>query len=169
MSITENLLTDFNTESEYTRALLKAVPEEHLEWRPHEKSMTLGALAGHIAEAPAWTHSMLTERFDMTEAEREGYKPFVATSVDELLATRETNAVAFNTDLKGRDDDFMNAIWTMSAGGHEIMSLPRHAAIRTIIIRHISHHRGQLTVYLRLLGVPVPPTYGPTADVTDPV
>ena len=169
MSIAENLLTDFTAESEYTRALLEAVPEEHLDWRPHEKSMTLGALAGHIAEAPAWTHSMLTDRFDMTEVERGDYKPFVATGRQELLATREKNATAFHSDLGGRDDEFMNAIWTMSAGGHEIMSLPRHAAIRAIILRHVSHHRGQLTVYLRLLGVPVPPTYGPTADVTDPM
>jgi len=168
MSLAENLIADFNSESEFSRSLLAAVPEEHLEWRPHEKSMTLGALAGHIAEAPSWMHSMLTDRFDMTDVERGDYKPFVATNREELLATRETNAAAFNTDLMGRDDDFMTAIWTMSAGGHEIMSLPRHAAIRTIILRHISHHRGQLTVYLRLLGVPVPPTYGPTADVAEP-
>ena len=168
MSLVENLIADFNLESELTLALLGAVPQEHLEWRPHEKSMTLGALAGHIAEAPAWVHSMLTDRFDMTEIERGDYKPFVPTSREELLAERAKNAATFHSDLEGRDDPFMTRVWTMSTGGREIISAPRHAAIRSIILRHVSHHRGQLTVYLRLLDIPVPPTYGPTADVTDP-
>lgn len=168
MSLAENLIADFELESEMTLTLLGAVPEEHLEWRPHEKSMTLGALAGHIAEAPAWMHSMLTDSFDMTEIERGDYKPFVPADQKELLAERAKNAASFRADLEGRDDAFMSIIWTMSAGGHEIISAPRHAAVRSIILRHVSHHRGQLTVYLRMLDIPVPPTYGPTADAGEP-
>ena len=95
------------------------------------------------------------------------YQPFVPTSREQLLTTLETHQMGFVEFLEGRDDNFMTETWTMTSGGKELLSMPRDAAIRAVLIHHISHHRGQLTVYLRLLGVSVPPTYGPTADHQD--
>lgn len=164
MTIAESILRDFDVEVGYTRKVLEAVPEERLGWKPHEKSMSLGELAGHVAEAPMWVQSMLEDRFDLADAGGGDYRPFVPSRRDELEAALEENAAAFREALDGRDDEFMQAMWTMSSNGETVMSQPRDAAIRSIMLHHVSHHRGQLTVYLRLLGVAVPPTYGPTAD-----
>jgi uncharacterized damage-inducible protein DinB len=169
MSIAEGVVRDFNLETEFSRRLLEAVPADKLDWQPHEESMTLGQLAGHVAEAPSWVFAMGELSFDMADAGDGGeYVPFVPSNSGELMSTFEENAKGFGGFLAERDDEFMNETWTMSAGGKEILSLPRDAAIRSILIHHISHHRGQLTVYLRMLGVAVPPTYGPTADHPDP-
>lgn len=169
MSIAESVVRDFNHEADFSRRLLEAVPEDKLDWQPHEKSMTLGALAGHVAEAPSWINAMGTDSFDMADAGGDDgdYVPFVPSDRAALMSALEENAKGFAEFLDGRDDDFMSSTWTMSAGGKEMLSMPRDAAIRSILIHHISHHRGQLTVYLRLLGVEVPPTYGPTADTPD--
>lgn len=164
MSIAESIVRDFNNEAEHSRTLLTAVPGDKLDWQPHEKSMTLGALAGHVAEAPSWVNAMGEDHFDMADADGGDYKPFVPSGAEELLDALEENVKGFGEFLNGRDDAFMTSTWTMSSGGKQILSMPRDAAIRAILIHHISHHRGQLTVYLRLLGVAVPPTYGPTAD-----
>ncbi len=166
MTIAEAIIRDFQGESAFSRSVLEVVPEDKYDWKPHEKSMSLGQLAGHIAEGPSWITSMGTDSFDFAELGDE-YVPFVPADATELLEAQATNAKAFVEFLSGRDDDFMSAIWTMSAGGQEILSMPRDAVIRSIMIHHMSHHRGQLTVYLRLLGVEVPRTYGPTADFPD--
>jgi uncharacterized damage-inducible protein DinB len=163
MTIAESILRDHEAEAAFSRALLAAVPEERFSWKPHEKSMSLGELAGHIAEAPSWVEAMGTESFDFA-ALGEEYAPFAPSSSPELLETLDSNTAAFRRFLADRDDDFMSAEWSMSAGEHEIVREPRDAAIRSILLHHVSHHRGQLTVYLRLLGVEVPRTYGPTAD-----
>ena len=167
MSIAEAVVRDFNSESEHSKNLLGAVPEDKFGWKPHESSMSLGQLAGHVAEAPSWVQAMGGESFDMADAGGGDYEPFVPTSREDLLATLEENQKGFVEFLDGRDDDFMTATWTMTSGGKQMMSMPREAAIRSVLIHHVSHHRGQLTVYLRLLGVAVPPTYGPTADHQD--
>lgn len=166
MSIAETVVRDFQFETDFSRKVLAAVPEDKLDWRPHEKSMTLGQLAGHVAEAPSWIDGMEADSFDMAEAggEEGEYVPFVPADGAGLMEAFEKNAAHFVEFFDGREDDFMSATWTMSVGGHEVLSMPRDAAIRSILIHHVSHHRGQLTVYLRMLGVPVPQTYGPTAD-----
>lgn len=167
MTIAEAILRDFDVEAEYSRAVLDAVPDDRLAWKPHEKSMSLGELAGHVAEAPMWVQSMLEDHFDLADAGGGDYRPFVPAGRDELLAALEENATIFREALDGRDDEFMQATWTMSSNGETVMTQPRDAAIRSIMLHHVSHHRGQLTVYLRLLGVAVPQTYGPTADYPD--
>jgi uncharacterized damage-inducible protein DinB len=162
MSISQRITSDFQAEAGYTRAMLEAVPADKLDWKPHDKSWTLGALAGHLAEAPMWLGSMMEDEMDF--AEMGDYKPYVPGSKDELLAEFEKNAANVAPTLDGRDDDFMATSWTMKMAGKEIMTQPKRDVIRSIILHHWAHHRGQLSVYLRLLDVPVPKTYGPTAD-----
>lgn len=167
MSISERLVNDFKLEAQATRRVLEALPEDGFDWQPHEKSYTLGTLASHIAEAPSWVDSMMEDELDFAAMAEGDYTPFVAGSTAELLETLERNAKGFEAALTGRDDEFQSSEWTMRRGEKILLSLPRHAAIRSIILRHIVHHRGQITVYLRLMGVPVPPTFGPTADFPD--
>lgn len=168
MSISEGLVNDFKSEREKTRKVLQAVPEDQLDWSPHEKSMTLGALAGHIAENPAWIVAMHGDDFDLGDSGGgEGYQPYVPEGVADLVETFEKNAAMLEETVAGWDDEFQQTEWTMRQGDKVLMTQPRHAVIRTILINHGVHHRGQLTVYLRLLGASVPPTYGPTADYPD--
>ena len=166
MSISEALVADFRQEAGNTRLILDAVPEAKLDWKPHEKSMSLGQLAGHLAETPAWTPSMLADELDVSSMPSD-WKPFVPKNHESLLATFEQHARGFQDFLAGKDDAFLSGMWTMRHGEKVLMNLPKHAAIRQIAIHHVIHHRGQLTVYLRLLGVAIPPIYGPTADQPD--
>ena len=165
MSIADALLSDFRQEALNTRKILEAVPEDRLEWKPHEKSMTLGQLAGHIAETPGWAFGMMEDELDTASSEQE-WKPFVPESAEQCLTKLEECAAGFAQILDGRDDDFMSATWTMRHGDTIHMQAPRHAALRGVALHHWAHHRGQLTVYLRLLDVAIPSTYGPTADDT---
>lgn len=161
MPLSQALVADFKNESSNTRKVLEAVPEDRHDWKPHEKSMSLGRLAGHIAELPSLVPAVMDRELDFAA---EIYKPFIPTNRADLLRVFEQHVNGFEKAVAGRDDDFLSATWTLRYGQKVLMSLPRHAAIRTTAIHHVIHHRGQLTVYLRLLGVPVPPTYGPTAD-----
>jgi uncharacterized damage-inducible protein DinB len=162
MSIATDLIHDLEAETALTRKVLEAVPEDRLAWKPHERSMSLGTLASHLAETPAWLSSMLEA--DMDFAAMQDYRPFAARSRTELLAELGKNAGAAVAALRERDDALLESPWTMRNGATVLMQAPRHRAIREIGIHHWIHHRGQLTVYLRLLDVPVPATYGPTAD-----
>ena len=162
MSIAAELIRDIEAEAVKTRAMLAVVPDGRLDWKPHEKSMTLGALASHLAENPTWTSGMLEDEMDF--AAMGDYRPFEGKNRAEILAGLERNLSACVAALRGRDDAFLNQPWTMRNGPKVLMKAPRHAAIRGTAIHHWIHHRGQLSVYLRLLGVPVPQTYGPTAD-----
>ena len=168
MSIAEATIRDFNAEAELSRRLLEAVPDDQFAWKPHEKSMSLGQLAGHIAEAPSWVMAMGEDNFNW-DPENTEYTPFMPTSTDELLETLEQNTDACREFLEGRSDEFMSADWSMTMGEQTLMAGERDAMIRSTILHHIAHHRGQLTVFLRILDVPVPPTYGPTADNPEPM
>ena len=163
MSLARSLVTDFDNEAALTRKVLAAVPEDRLGWKPHEKSMSLGQLAGHIAETPGWCGAMLEPSFDFA-ASAADYKPFEPRSRKDLLDSFDRSASALGPIFKDRDDAFLQETWTMRNGDKVVMQQARHEAVRTIAIHHMIHHRGQLTVYLRLLGVAVPGTYGPTAD-----
>lgn len=165
-TISEALVADFKQEAASSRSYLESVPLDRADWKPHEKSMSLGQLAGHIAEMGSWTDSMLEDEFDL-EASAGDYRPFLPTSREELLAKFDENVAAFVECVEGRDDAMMSATWRMLMGGKPVMEAPRAVAIRSVLIHHQIHHRGQLAVYLRLLDVPVPPTYGPTADFPD--
>jgi uncharacterized damage-inducible protein DinB len=162
-SIAQSLIADLQQEGTYTRAILAAVPSDKLDWQPHEKSMSLGALASHIAETPSWLGSMMDDVFDFG-AMMADYQPFAAADQAELLSAFDENLAGAVALLEDKDDEFMVGIWRGVKGDKELMAGPRGAVARGILVNHTSHHRGQLTVYLRLLDVPVPPTYGPTAD-----
>ncbi|MCA8948192.1 MAG: hypothetical protein KDE27_01740 [Planctomycetes bacterium] len=164
MTISRLLLDDLAREADLTRSVLRAVPADRFDWRPHDRSMTLGALASHIAETPSWIEGMREDVFDM--ASLGDYQPFVATGTDELLTVFERN-LALCRDVVDGSDEFLRARWRMLQGSSVLADQPRHEAIRAIAIHHSIHHRGQLTVYLRLLDVAVPQTYGPTADLPD--
>jgi uncharacterized damage-inducible protein DinB len=165
VNIAQSIVADFERDAALSRSLLEAVPEDKLDWKPHEKSRTLGELAGHIAECPSWTGSMLEDSMDF--AELKDYQPFVPASKQELLENLEQNRAQFAPALDGKDDEFMRATWTMKMGGQVLLQQPRADVIRDIILGHNAHHRGQLTVYLRLLDAQVPKTFGPTADFPD--
>jgi uncharacterized damage-inducible protein DinB len=148
MAIKEGLLADFDHEMGTTRKLLERLPDDKLAWKPHEKSMTLGGLATHLGSIPNWAGAILNDTsFDLAAA-----PPNLAemTSRAEILA-------AF-------DQARERTPWTLKRGGQEVFTVPRVAAFRNFVLHHIIHHRGQLSVYLRLNDVPVPAIYGPSAD-----
>ncbi len=165
MTIAEDLVADFGREAAKTRGVLAACPEGHFGYKPHAKSMTLGALAGHVAENPLWVESMMEDSMDV--AAMDGYAPFAPTTADEAVAAFDVNVAKFVAALEGRADVFFAETWTMKAGDAVMMSAVRGEVVRDIGVHHMIHHRAQLTVYLRLLDAPVPSTYGPTADFPD--
>lgn len=164
MSIRASLLADLRLEAASTRRLLASVPPEHWDWRPHERSMPLGALASHLAENPSWGLATLERDLDLAAAFTDR-RPFVASGREELLATFDANAASLERALAAADEASLEVPWRMLDGERVLMTLPRHTALRVTLLHHQIHHRGQLSVYLRLLDVPVPRTYGPTADM----
>ena len=162
MGIGEPLAAELKHEAATTRRLLERVPEDKLGWKPHEKSMTLGRLAGHVAELPSLLGPVLrAEELDFASGE---YKPFNATSVAEILERFDKNIADGIEGLKGLEDARAFERWRLRSGDHVIAEQPRAAIVRGLVLNHVLHHRGQLSVYLRLLDVPLPPIYGPTAD-----
>ena len=163
MSISEQLIADFRRELKLTRRLLEAAPEEQFGWKPHERSMTLGQLVGHIVETPSWGPSMMEKEFDFA-VDGASYVPFVPSSHGELMASFDKNAEILLGVLEGKDDATLGETWTMRSGDMVMMQQPRHEVVRDMTLHHVAHHRGQLTVYLRLLEIKVPGIYGPSAD-----
>ncbi len=161
MTLAERLLADFRTESANTRKYLEAIPDDKLDWKPHEKSMSLGQLVAHIAENPSWVSSIAGDDLDFATVD---YKPLVVSSRAEAIAALDEHAATFEAALEGKSDEAMLETWTMRNGDAILMQAPRHEAMRATGIHHWIHHRGQLGVYLRLLDVAVPGIYGPTAD-----
>lgn len=156
------MLGEFDHEMASTRATLARLPESKVDYKPDPKSMSLGQLAGHIVEMVGWATMVLTTPgLDMNPGD---HKPFIPKSQAEALAALDQNVKTLRATLAGTSDADMMHVWTLKIGGQEIFSLPRAAAMRTMIMNHIIHHRAQLTVYYRLNGVPVPALYGPSAD-----
>jgi uncharacterized damage-inducible protein DinB len=153
---------DLEQELATTRRVLERVPDEHWDWQPHEKSMTLGRLATHLLELVyLGTGVVQRESFDPSTD-----RPAMAgpANRDELLRAFDTAAPAFIAAVDAVPSDAWGRIWQLTFKGQVFMKLPRASALRVMAISHPIHHRGQLSVYLRLLGVPVPSIYGPTAD-----
>jgi len=165
MSIGQSLLPEFDQEMDNTRKVLERVPDEKWNWKPHEKSGTLGWLATHVATVPEWlTMTMNTEELDYAPVDGPSYEPPKIENRAQMLAAFEKGVKEARESLiKGSDADFSKE-WTLLAGGQKIFAMPRSACIRGMILNHLIHHRGQLTVYFRLVGVPVPGLYGPSAD-----
>jgi uncharacterized damage-inducible protein DinB len=158
--IAEPLIAELAQESAATRRLLERVPEDKLSWKPHPKSMSVGELAFHIAILPRGIADLLSE----TTRELPTVPRPEATSVAEVLSTLDDSVAFATAKLTEWGDDGLRAVFTMTHGGQTVFQLPRVAMSRSLMLNHWYHHRGQLTVYLRLLDVPLPSIYGPTAD-----
>ena len=164
MAIKDALLPEFDHEMGTTRRLLERVPEQDFGWKPHSKSMALGELTAHLANIPTWCTTILGDPvFDIASVPDDA-RPKPATSREALLAAFDEKIAAARARLAATGDAEMMSTWTLKHGGQEIFTMPRAAAIRSFVMSHIIHHRGQLSVYLRLKDVPLPPIYGPTAD-----
>jgi uncharacterized damage-inducible protein DinB len=166
MTLKDLALADFDLEMATTRRFLERVPDGQMAWQPHEKSMTLGRLAMHLAEIPKSGLPVLNA--DEFELAKPGGPPPVrreATSITEAVETLDQNVAALREALSTVDDETLKRPWTFKAFGKVQYTRPKVVAMRTRVLSHMLHHRAQLGVYLRLLGLPLPPTpYGPSAD-----
>lgn len=163
MAIKDALLPEYDHEFATARRLLERVPEEDFGWKPHERSFTMGQLAHHIANLAFWC----TTTVQTTDLELDSLgdlRPAIPVSRAELLAQFDAQVASARQALAGCGDSEMMSPWTLRKGGHEIFTLPKVAAIRSFVMNHMIHHRGQLSVYLRLRNVPLPAIYGPSAD-----
>ena len=161
MAIRDALLADFDHEMGKTRRLLERLPDDRLGWKPHEKSMSLGGLATHISHIPEWGGPILNQLvFDLAEAPPAAVEQTTCNGVLGAFDAARANTRAW----MDKSDAEYNAVWTLKRDGHQVFSVPRVAAFRSFVLHHIIHHRGQLSVYLRLVGVAVPAIYGPSAD-----
>ena len=162
MAIQTTLITELKHEASNTRKMLERLPEDKLSWKPHEKSKSLGQLAAHVAEIPRWIIHLLSKiEFDM---ERDAFDRVKFSSRDEIISDFEQILEQAVEALQKCADGEWKVNWTFKRGEHKIFELPREAAMRSLVMNHLVHHRGQLSVYLRLLNVPVPGMYGPSAD-----
>src|SRR5216684_7964130 len=169
MTIGQMMLGEFDQEMQNTRKTLERWPDEKGNWKPHEKSGTVGWLAGHIATMPGWTAvTLTTDQLDYAPVDGPAYQPPKTDNRKELLAVFEKNVAEARTALASVSDQEIMKPWKLLAGGKEIFTMPRVACLRGMIFNHIIHHRAQLTVYYRLLGIPVPVLYGPSADEGQP-
>ena len=161
-SAAQHLFIDLDAELASTRRILERVPDGKFDWKPHEKSMSLGRIAGHVAELPAFARSILVdEELDFAKGQYVGVK---ATTTAELLAEFERTSAGLREAVAAATDESLAGTWALRHGGHVIVSGQRAKLVRTAGLNHIVHHRAQLAVYLRLLDVPVPGLYGPSAD-----
>ena len=165
MSISKMILPEFDHEMANTRKTLERVPDDKFAWKPHEKSMSLGSLATHLANIPSWTaHTFDRDELDIAPPGQPPYKLDEAKSRAELLEAFDKNVASARTALEAASDENWQGKWSLLSGGNKIFTLPRTAVMRGFIMSHSIHHRAQLGVYLRLLDVPVPSIYGPSAD-----
>jgi uncharacterized damage-inducible protein DinB len=161
MTIADTLLAELEQEAHTTQRVLERIPEAHLSWKPHPKSMSLGQLALHVATVPGNVAELAAMD---TVPEPPAFVQAEAATTAELVPSLTASVAKARRHVGALDDAEMRATWKLMAGGREIMVMPRVAFVRAVMLNHWYHHRGQLLVYLRLLDVPVPSVYGPTAD-----
>jgi len=161
MTMIQGLLAELEQEAATTRRVLERVPDAHLSWKPHPKSMSLGQLALHVATVPG-NVAELAAGPGLTEPPAFIQEP--ARTSAELLTALDDSLSRARAALGSFDDAAMGATWRLTVAGKEVMALPRAGLVRAVMLNHWYHHRGQLLVYLRLLDVPVPSVYGPSAD-----
>ncbi len=155
-------LAEMDNEAKVARECLARVPADKFEWKPHEKSMTMGRLAVHVAEMFGWTKETLTQ--DVLDFATADFKPFEPSTTDELLAFFDDHVAKAKEILSSTSDETFFTDWTMRNGEQVYFTMPKVAVMRSFVMNHIIHHRGQLSVYLRLNDIPVPSIYGPSAD-----
>lgn len=162
MKLADSLVMELGHEAQGARKAIERVPEDKYGWAPHTKSMAAGRLISHVAELPGWLGAIIGQsEFRMDPSQM---TPFIAKTRAELLKTFDDNLKAGSAALKGASDAALMQNWKMISGETTIVDMPRIAVVRTWVLNHLIHHRGQLTVYLRLLGAAVPSLYGPSAD-----
>jgi uncharacterized damage-inducible protein DinB len=165
MAIRDAFLPEFSHEMKTSRKTLERVPEDKAEWAPHPRSMKMGRLAGHIAELPGLISTALSqESLDFRPPGAPPRVPYVMTTREGLLQLFDKNVSTASAAIAGVSDEALLQTFTLSAGGKVIFALPRLAVLRGFVLNHVIHHRGQLSVYLRLNDVAVPSIYGPSAD-----
>ena len=164
MTLRDALIREFDLELPFTRRSLERVPIDKFGWKPHEKSMSLGELVGHLAGIPNWAGIVMTSaEFEMSSAAGRK-KPQIPMSRTALLKEFDAKVAEARASLAGKTDAELLAPWTLKSDGEEIFTLPKISALRSFVMNHSIHHRGQLSVYLRMKNVPLPSIYGPTAD-----
>lgn len=163
MAMSDHFLDEFDREAATTRRMFERVPDAKFDWKPHEKSMTLLQLTQHMAEMPGWMRSVGgADELDMAEFGDQP-RPTIETT-DDLLRVFDENAEVFREEMRKVSDEDMMGNWTLRTGDEVHFEAHRVGVIRGFIMSHLIHHRGQLAVYLRLLDVPLPSIYGPSAD-----
>jgi uncharacterized damage-inducible protein DinB len=164
MSIADSLIPELDHELATTRRLLERVPDRDAAWKPHPKSMGMGELAQHIANIVRYSQAIFAgSELDFASPGAETYRTSFA-STAKLVELFDRNVVLARQAIGGASDSDMREMWTLRVGPRKIFGVPRVAAVRSFILGHLIHHRGQLSVYLRLRDVPLPPIYGPSAD-----
>lgn len=161
MAFADSFLPEFDHEMKTTRNLLERVPFDNAKWQPHQKSTGLGALASHITNLAGFGELIVTQ----DERNFGGAQPpAVYDNTADMLTAFDANVQKSRSAIQGMADDKLGTPWTLRVGDHVIFTMPRGAVLRSMLMNHIIHHRGQLSVYLRLNDVPLPSIYGPTAD-----
>jgi uncharacterized damage-inducible protein DinB len=165
MAMSQALLGEFDHEMSNTRKSLERVPEGKFDWKPHTKSMSMGALATHIASIPHWGKLTLdTPSFDVNPPGGQQVRQPKFKSKTEILAFFDKNVPEARAAIANASDQALMAPWSLLNGGKTVFTMPRIGVLRAMIMNHMIHHRAQLGVYLRLNDVPVPSIYGPSAD-----
>jgi uncharacterized damage-inducible protein DinB len=165
MTLTDSLLPEFDREMGSTRSLLERVPEADARWRPHPKSYTLGDLAVHISRLPLWGRYVFAQtELDLGLPENASIARAEFSTTAELLERFDRHVAEGRAALAKASDGDMGAVWSLKNAGAVIFAMPRATVFRSFVMSHLIHHRGQLSVYLRLRDVPLPSLYGPTAD-----
>jgi uncharacterized damage-inducible protein DinB len=160
-ALKDGLLVEYDHETAATRKLLERVPEDKLQWAPHERSRSIGDLATHLCAIPTWGYAILnTLTFDLEGAWPE---TIAGTSVSDILTAFDESSARTRTSMHKTDPEYL-AMWALTRRDQEVFTMPRISAFRTFVLYHLVHHRGQLSVYLRLNDIAVPAVYGPTAD-----
>ena len=165
MAIKDALLPEFDQEMAGTRKTLERVPEDKFGWKPHPKSGSMGWLATHVANLPGWvTMTLEKDSLDLAPAGQPPQRTKPVDSREQLLAKFDENVAAARKALEAASDEAMRQPWSLLQNGQTIFTMPKAAVLRSVVFNHLLHHRGQLTVYLRLNDIPVPALYGPSAD-----
>lgn len=165
MTIGQNLLPEFDNEMSGTRKVLERVPDGKLGWRVHEKSNTIGWVAGHLANLPSWaTMTIESDSLDVAPKDGEPFKTPEFESATGILAAFDQNVAQARALLESVSDEELHQPWSLLKSGETVFTMPKIAVLRTWVINHIIHHRAHLCVYLRMNDIPVPALYGPSAD-----
>ena len=162
MTLSGPLVEELKHEAAGTRKMLELITDDKLGWQPHDKSMTLGRLAAHIAEIPGWLNE--TIKFDELDVSTSGFSPEPLEDTAALLQAFDETLDKGLQALQAATDENLLGLWKLRHGDQVFFTMPRIGVVRGMVLNHIVHHRGQLSVYLRLLNIPVPGMYGPSAD-----